>query len=53
MYIDDPKDHVNLCKCTLMSLQTDFEKDVDLACQSDEKASWYTAHGETGELNEK
>ncbi|XP_069478606.1 adhesion G protein-coupled receptor B2 isoform X3 [Ambystoma mexicanum] len=27
--------------------QTDFEKDVDLACQSVEKSSWYTAHGET------
>ncbi|XP_069079415.1 adhesion G protein-coupled receptor B2 isoform X16 [Pleurodeles waltl] len=27
--------------------QTDFEKDVDLACQTVEKTSWYTTHGET------
>ncbi|XP_075460765.1 adhesion G protein-coupled receptor B2 isoform X5 [Ascaphus truei] len=44
---DDNEDSPNSCKNGQIQIMTDFEKDVDLACQSDEKASWYTAHGET------
>ncbi|KAM4797334.1 adhesion G protein-coupled receptor B2 isoform 14-T15 [Rhinophrynus dorsalis] len=44
---DDNEDSPNSCKNGQLQIMTDFEKDVDLACQSDEKTSWYTAHGET------
>nr|DBA33552.1 TPA: hypothetical protein GDO54_001218 [Pyxicephalus adspersus] len=44
---DENEDSPNSCKNGQLQIMTDFEKDVDLACQSDEKASWYTAHGET------
>ncbi|XP_077338093.1 adhesion G protein-coupled receptor B2 isoform X6 [Lithobates pipiens] len=44
---DENEDSPNSCKNGQLQILTDFEKDVDLACQSDEKASWYTAHGET------
>ncbi|XP_030075479.1 adhesion G protein-coupled receptor B2 [Microcaecilia unicolor] len=35
------------CKNGQVQLMTDFEKDIDLTCQTTEKSSWYTAHGET------
>ncbi|XP_069613111.1 adhesion G protein-coupled receptor B2 isoform X8 [Ranitomeya imitator] len=44
---DENEDSPNSCKNGQLQIMTDFEKDVDLACQSDEKGSWYTAHGET------
>ncbi|OCT92172.1 hypothetical protein XELAEV_18015227mg [Xenopus laevis] len=44
---DENEDSPNSCKNGQLQIMTDFEKDVDLACQSEEKASWYTAHGET------
>ncbi|XP_068125011.1 adhesion G protein-coupled receptor B2 isoform X14 [Hyperolius riggenbachi] len=44
---DENEDSPNSCKNGQLQIMTDFEKDVDLACQSDEKTSWYTAHGET------
>ncbi|OCT94872.1 hypothetical protein XELAEV_18012556mg [Xenopus laevis] len=44
---DENEDSPNSCKNGQLQIMTDFEKDVDLACQSEQKASWYTAHGET------
>ncbi|CAH2222309.1 adhesion G -coupled receptor B2 isoform X1 [Pelobates cultripes] len=44
---DENEDSPNSCKNGQLQIMSDFEKDVDLACQSDEKTSWYTAHGET------
>ncbi|XP_056412947.1 adhesion G protein-coupled receptor B2 isoform X6 [Hyla sarda] len=44
---DENEDSPNSCKNGQLQIMSEFEKDVDLACQSDEKGSWYTAHGET------
>ncbi|XP_069478610.1 adhesion G protein-coupled receptor B2 isoform X7 [Ambystoma mexicanum] len=44
---DENENSPDSCKNGQVQLMTDFEKDVDLACQSVEKSSWYTAHGET------